>query len=125
MSKRYHRFKLRTDRQLQNGEYAIMMVVTKYGKRQFISLNISSTEEFWDEHQERLVVFKGLRITEKREANEKRIKENALLERYNQRALDIIYEYEKEHIDWTLKQFKDSFLNRIVQGKVKPILALK
>ncbi|MCW3789347.1 site-specific integrase [Plebeiibacterium sediminum] len=122
MSKRYHRFKLRTDRQLQNGEYAIMMVVTKYGKRQFISLNISSTEEFWDEHQERLVVFKGLRITEKREANEKRIKENALLERYNQRALDIIYEYEKEHIDWTLKQFKDSFLNRIVQGKVKPFL---
>lgn len=122
MSKRYHRFKLRTDRKLQNGEYAIMLVVTKYGKRQFISLNMSSTEEFWDEHQERLVVFKGLRTTEKREANEKRMKANALLERYNQRALDIIYEYEKEHIDWTLKQFKDSFLNRIVQGKVKPFL---
>lgn len=122
MSKRYHRFKLRTDRELQNGEYAIMMVTTKYGKRQFISLNISSTEEFWDEQQERLVVFKGLRTAQKREDNEKRMKANALLERYNQRALDIIYEYEKEHIDWTLKQFKDSFMNRIVQGKVKPFL---
>lgn len=122
MSKRYHRFKLRTDRKLQNGEYAIMMVITKYGKRQFISLNISSVEEFWDEQQERLVVFKGLRTTQKRESNEKRIKENSLLERYNQRTLDIIYEYEKEHIDWTLKQFKDSFLNRIVQGRVKSFL---
>ena len=122
MSKRYHRFKLRNDRKLQNGEYAIMMVITKYGKRQFLSLNISSSEEFWDEQQERLVVFKGLRTTLKREANEGRMKANALLERYNQRALDIIYEYEKEHIDWTLKQFKDSFLNRIVQGRVKSFL---
>ncbi len=98
------------------------MVITKYGKRQFISLNISSTEEFWDEQQERLVVFKGLRTAQKREENEKRMKANALLARYNQRALDISYEYEKEHIDWTLKQFKDSFMNRIVQGKVKPFL---
>ncbi len=122
MKKHYHRLKLRTDRALQNGEYPIMLVVTKYGKRQFISLNISSTNEFWDVEQERLVVQKGLRITIKREANEKRIKENALLERYNQRALDIIYDYEREHIDWTLKQFKDKFFNRVVQGKVKPYL---
>jgi integrase len=122
MSKRYHRFKLRTDRTLQNGEYPIMMVITKYGKRQFISLNISTAEEFWDIQQERLVVFKGLRTMQKREENEKRIKENALLERYNQRALDIIYDFEKEHVDWTLKQFKDNFFNRIVQGKVLPYL---
>lgn len=122
MSKRYHRFKLRTDRALQNGQYPIMMVITKYGKRQFISLNVSTTEEFWDNQQERLVVFKGLRSAQKREENEKRIKENSLLERYNQRALDIVYDFEKEHIDWTLKQFKDNFLNRIVQGKVMPYL---
>jgi site-specific recombinase XerD len=122
MKKHYHRFKLRTDRTLQNGEYPIMLVITKYGKRQFISLNISSTEEYWDAEQERLVIQKGLRITTKREANEKRIKENALLERYNQRALDIIYDYERDHIDWTLKQFKDKFFNRVAQGKVKPYI---
>ena len=122
MKKRYHRYKLRTDRTLQNGEYPIMMVITKSGKRQFISLNISSTEEFWDAEQERLVVQKGLRIAQKREENEKRIKENALLERYNQRALDVIYDFEKEHIDWTLKQFKDKFFNKVSQGKVKPFI---
>ena len=122
MKKRYHRYKLRTDRTLQNGEYPIMMIITKSGKRQFISLNISSTEEFWDAEQERLVVQKGLRIAQKREENEKRIKENALLERYNQRALDVIYDFEKEHIDWTLKQFKDKFFNKVSQGKVKPFI---
>lgn len=122
MKKRYHRFKLRTDRTLQNGEYPIILVITKYGKRQFISLDISSTVESWHAEQQRLVVQKGLRTTKLKEANEQRVKENALLERYNQRASDIIYDFEREHIDWTLKQFKDKFFNRVTQGKVKPFI---
>ena len=55
--KKYHRFKLRTDRLDENGTCPVIMVITKNRKRQFISLKISVRPEYWDSDNERLIIL--------------------------------------------------------------------
>ena len=48
------------------------------------------------------------------------VENNAFLNVQETKAKDVINEFERNKIDWTLNQFEDAFLNRSKKGKVKP-----
>jgi len=111
-------FIVRKDRKNKDGLYDIQLRVVKGGKRKRIALKLATNLDYWDEQQERFIILKGLRSTSEKEANEKRKKNNDLLERYNQRVLKVIEQLESTGLDWTLNQFKDTFLSKVKQGNL-------
>ncbi len=111
----YHRFKMRTQAN-KDGLYPVMLVLTKRRKRAFISLGIAASLDSWDETQQQFIVLEG-RSKAVKEQNEQRKKDNALLEKYNQRAIAVTAKFDEEKIDWTFNQFKDAFFHKTTQGK--------
>ena len=59
----------------------------------------------------------NLKGEKQREANKKRIQDNAFLDKVKARAREIIEKFEIDGIDWTLNQFEETFLNPSKQGK--------
>lgn len=116
------RFPRRHDKTDKNGHYAVRLCVTKNKMRKYISLNIFTDANYWDEDNEIFIIEKNLKGAKQKELNEQRKKNNALLEQYKVRAREIIGKFELEHIDWTLNQFEDAFFNTSRQGKFKPYL---
>lgn len=112
-----YKFTMRTTNPNKEGLYAVMLEVSKLKKRSYLSLKIHGDPQYWDDTQERFVIEKGLRSKEAKEKNEERKKNNYLIERYNQRAIDILRKFEDEKVDWTLNQFKEAFTGKIRQGK--------
>lgn len=116
------KFTMRSTKSNKDGCYAIMLELSKNKRRSYISLRIWGDPKYWDQVQERFVIEKGLRSAESKKQNEDRKKSNDLLERYNQRAISVIEEFDSNRIDWTINQFKDAFIGRVSHGEFLPYL---
>jgi hypothetical protein len=95
-----------------DGTFSVRLRITRERKVKYISTGLSATETQWSTDAERFKKDKRL--------NPEHEKYNTLLNEYNNRAVDIISEFEKNRIDWTLNQFEDKFLNRAKRGKIQP-----
>lgn len=113
-------FVIRKDKPNKDGKFAIRLRITKNRIRKYISLNIFADSNYWSDENEVFVIIKSLKGEKQKEQNEERKNYNKLLERYKVRALDIISEFEREKVDWTLNQFEDRFINRSKQGRIYP-----
>jgi integrase len=105
-------FVLWTHQTKTDGTFSIRLRITRERKVKYISIGLSADEKQWSIEAERFKKDKRL--------NPEHEKYNTLLNEYNNRAGDIISEFEKNRIDWTLNQFEDKFLNRAKRGKIQP-----
>jgi len=101
------------------GLYAVRLRICKERQRRYFSLNIFADNEYWDEEHECFRILKNVRDKKQKEENEKRKQYNYLLNSYRLQAQEIIDNFRRERIDWTLNQFADAFLNKSKQGKIK------
>ena len=99
---------------LKNGSNPIVLRITKDRIRKFISLNLSATPSQWNEEYSQYK--KDKRINPDYE------KDNAYISTQLLKAKDVIDEFNRNKIDWTLNQFEEAFLHRAKRGKVKPFL---
>ena len=97
---------------LKNGEYPIVLRITKDRIRKYISLNLSTNPDQWNEEFSQFK--KDKRVNPDYEKN------NAYINSQFLKAKDVIDEFDRNKIDWTLNQFEEAFLNRAKKGKVKP-----
>jgi len=97
---------------LKNGANPIVLRVTKNRQRKFISLNLSANPNQWNEEYSQFK--KDKRINPDYEKN------NTFISTQLLKAKDVIDEFDRNKIDWTLNQFEEAFLNRSKKGKVKP-----
>ena len=97
---------------LKSGEHPIVLRITKDRVRKFISLNLSAVPDQWNEEFSQFK--KDKRINPDYEKN------NAYINSQFLKAKDVIDEFDRNKIDWTLNQFEEAFLNRSKKGKVKP-----
>ena len=114
-------FVKRNEVKSKEGLYAIRLRITKDRQRRYFALKIFADEKYWDETNECFIVLKNVRDNEQKEENEQRKQYNYLLSSYRVQAQEIIDNFRRERIDWTLNQFEDVFLNRAKQGKIKVI----
>lgn len=112
-------FVKRNDVTNAQGQYAIRLRVCKERQRRYFTLKIFADEEYWDADNECFVILKNVKDKKQKEENEKRKQYNYLLSNYRIQAQEIIDNFRREHVDWTLNQFADAFLNKAKQGKVK------
>lgn len=96
---------------LKDGSNPIVLRVTKNRLRKYFSLDISATSSQWNE--EYFQFKKDKRINPDYEKN------NAFISSQLIKAQDVIDEFNRNKIDWTLNQFEEAFLNRSKKGKVK------
>jgi integrase len=96
---------------LKDGSNPIVLRVTKNRLRKYFSLNLSANSNQWNE--EYYQFKKDKRINPQYEKN------NAFINSQLIKAQDIIDDFARNKIDWTLNQFEEAFLNRSKQGKVK------
>ncbi len=97
---------------LKNGEHPIVLRITKDRVRKYISLNLSTTPGQWNDEFSQFK--KDKRINSDYERN------NAYINSQFLKAKDVIDEFDRNKVDWTLNQFEESFLHRAKKGKVKP-----
>jgi integrase len=97
---------------LKSGDHPIILRITKDRVRKFISLNLSGTPDQWNDEFSQFK--KDKRINPDYEKN------NAFINSQFLKAKDVVDEFDRNKIDWTLNQFEESFLNRAKKGKVKP-----
>lgn len=96
---------------LKNGSHPIVLKITKNRIRKYFSLNLSASVEQWN--FEYAVFKKDKRLNPDYEKQNKYISIQVL------KAQEIIDEFNRNKIDWTLNQFEDAFLNRSKQGNVR------
>ena len=89
--------------------------VTRDRKVKYLSLGISALPEQWDEQFGRYYEKKKKGVL----VHINSIENNAFLNVQESKAKDVIDEFNRNKIDWTLNQFEDAFLNRSKQGKVR------
>ena len=97
---------------LKNGSHPIVLRITKDRVRKYISLNLSVTLDQWND--EFAQFKKDKRINPDHEKN------NAFINSQLLKAKDVIDDFDRNKIDWTLNQFEEAFLHRSKKGKVKP-----
>lgn len=90
----------------------VKLVIRKHNERKLIALGLFAKPEQWDEDNQRYKTGKSKGL------HPDRFKNNEYLNRKELEAQDIIEEFEKERIDWTLNQFENRFLNKSHQGNV-------
>lgn len=115
-------FVKRNDTTNTKGLYAIRLRICKERQRKYFTLKIFADDKYWDADNECFVILKNVRDKKEKEENEKRKQYNFLLNKYRVQAQEIIDNFHREHIDWTLNQFEEAFLNKSKQGKVKAYL---
>ena len=118
-----YKFTMRSTKPNNEGKFGVMLELSKSGKRNYVSLKIYGEKEYWDDTQERFVIEKGLRTEDAKDKNQERKNSNELLEKYNQRAIDILNDFEGKKIDWTFNQFKDAFISKVKQGQFYPYIS--
>ncbi|NDV46864.1 site-specific integrase [Paludibacter sp. 221] len=109
----------RNDTANAQGLFAIRLRICKERQRRYFSLKIFANDEYWDADNECFVILKNVRDKKQKEENEQRKQYNYLLSSYRVQAQEIIDNFKRERIDWTLNQFADAFLNKEKQGKIK------
>ena len=105
-----------THKTLISGEFSVFLRITKDRKVKYISLGISALPEQWDEQFGRYNEKKKKGIL----VHPDFIENNAFLNVQEIKAKDVISDFDRNKIDWTLNQFEEAFLNRSRKGKVKP-----
>lgn len=96
--------------QKRDGSYPICLRATKEGKRKYIDLGLTTQENQWDESTGRFKRDKRLNPTY--------VRDNSLLNHYEERKDSILRKFAEERIDWTLNLFEEQFLGMSKQGKV-------
>ncbi len=96
---------------LKDGSNPIVLRITKNRVRKYISLGMSATSKQWSEQFS--LFIKDKRLNPKHEENNAFISEQLL------KTKNIIDEFHRHKIDWTLNQFEDAFFNYSKKGKVK------
>lgn len=94
------------------GEFPIYLRITKDRRVKYISLGMSTALKQWDDEYCQFKPDKRL--------NPDHINKNAFINAQKNKVKDIVVEFERQKIDWTLNQFEDAFLNRAIKGKVEP-----
>lgn len=115
----YISFIKRNDVTNAQGLYAIRLRICKNRQRRYFTLKIFADDKYWDANNECFVILKNIRDKKQKEENEQRKQYNYILSSYRVRAQEIINEFQREQIDWTLNQFEEAFLNKSKQGNVK------
>ncbi|WP_185153855.1 site-specific integrase [Dysgonomonas sp. 520] len=105
------KFILWTHQKNTDETYPVRLRITRNRKPKYFSFGLSATEKQWDKDAERYK--KDKRLTADYE------KYNILLNEYENRANDIISDFERNRTDWTLNQFEEKFLNRAKRGKIQ------
>ncbi|MDU1905816.1 MAG: tyrosine-type recombinase/integrase [Dysgonomonas sp.] len=90
----------------------IKLVVRKNNERKIIALNLYAHSHQWDEDLQRYKTGRNKNL------HSDRIKNNEYLNRKEVQAHDIIEEFDRLKIDWTLNQFEDMFLHKSYQSNV-------
>lgn len=96
---------------LKDGSHPIVLRVTKNRVRKFISLGLSANKKQWSD--EFGMFIKDKRINPDYEQN------NAFITSQLIKTKDIIDEFHRKRIDWTLNQFEDAYFNYAKKGKVQ------
>jgi integrase len=104
-----------THKTLSSGEFSVFLRITKDRKVKYISLGISALPEQWDEQFGRYYEKKKKGVL----VHVNSIENNAFLNVQESKAKDVIDEFNRNKIDWTLNQFEHAFLHRSKQGNVK------
>lgn len=107
-----------TSKALKDGTCPIMLKVQKGQIKKHYSLGYSSDEHHWDKEGRCFkknakinpTVFSENEHGQKIEIDGYKIR-NAFLDRKRIRAKEIIDQFDRENIDWTLQMFEDKFLN--------------
>ena len=99
-----------------NGENPVLLRITKDRKVKYITLGLSALPAQWDEQFGRYNEKKKKDIL----VHPNFMENNAFLNSQETKAKDVIDEFDRIKIDWTLNQFEDAFLHRSKKGKVKP-----
>ena len=106
-----------TGKILQDGTCPIMLKVQKGSAKKHYSLGFSSDEKQWDNLNRCFVKDKRINPSSFGEdENGRKIEidgyavRNAFIERKRFRAVEIIEEFDKNNIDWTLQMFEDKFI---------------
>ena len=110
----------RNDKPNKKGLYAVRLRVCKEGQRKYIALKIFAENEYWDAESGRFYIQRNVRGEQQKAKNDQHKEYNYILDQYVIRAKEIIDDFRKERVDWTLNQFDDAFRNRSKQGKIKP-----
>lgn len=99
----------------KDGEYPIYLRANKGKSTKYISLGYSASLDKWDDNFQRITIdsIKG----KKRNVEHENI--NAFLSEQETKINDILFDFDKNKIDWTLSQFENAFLNKSKQGNVK------
>lgn len=112
--KKHIKFALFTSEKFKKG-YPIKLVVRKDSRRKVFALNLYTEEHQWDENADRYRLdsrTKGL--------HPDRVVNNVLLNKIATQVEDIINDFEKDNIDWTVNQFQDRFTNASKKGRIEP-----
>jgi len=96
---------------LKNGEHPIVLRITKDRVRKYLSLNLSANPNQWNKEFSQFK--KDKRINPDYDMS------NAYIASQLTKAQNVINDFDRNKIDWTLNQFEDAFLNRSKQGKIK------
>lgn len=118
MAVKYFSFKIdhSEGKKLKDKTSPVTLVIRKEGQRKKIYLGISvasninkrnEIESQWDEKAQRYETDKR-----KKELHPDRDKNNSWLNELSVRCENIVEEFEKNRIDWTLNQFEQAFLNK-------------
>ncbi|MDH6357144.1 phage integrase SAM-like domain-containing protein [Parabacteroides sp. PF5-9] len=90
----------------------IKLVIRKNNERKVIALNLYAHPHQWDEDLQRYKTGRG------KDLHPDRTQNNEYLNRKEVQAHDIVEEFDRQKIDWTLTQFEDTFLHKTYQSNV-------
>ena len=106
----------RNDKPNKQGLYAVRLRVCKEGQRKYIALKIFADNDSWDAESGRFYIQRNVRGEQQKARNEQYRQYNYFLDQYMTRAQEIINDFQRERVDWTLNQFEDAFRNRSKQA---------
>ena len=107
-----------TSKVLQDGTSPIMLKVQKGAAKKHYSLGFSATKKQWDNENRCFVRDKRINPTIYAEdENGKKVEfdgyavRNAYIDRKRLRAQEIVDEFDRNNVDWTLQMFEQKFIN--------------
>lgn len=99
---------------LKNGSHPVVLKITKNRIRKYFSLNLCATVEQWN--YEYSFFKKDKRINPDYEKYNKYINIQVL------KAQEVIDDFSRNKVDWTLNQFEEAFLNHSKKGRIQPFI---
>ena len=103
------KFVLHAANKRKDGTYPVSLRVIKNMKSKYCPTGLYSLKEGWDSNAERFSCNKKLNPMHK--------EYNARLIELAARAQNIVINFDRDGIDWTLNQFEEAFLHKSKQGK--------